>query len=58
MVNTTMRLAPFLTSAKKDEVELVVEGPLKLVLVDSKLLPARAAEDGGAKGASGSKRRP
>jgi transcription initiation factor TFIIA small subunit len=36
--DVTLRAAPTLTASKKDEQEVVVDGPVKLVLVDAKLV--------------------
>ena len=55
MADTTLRLAPFLTTGKKDEEEVTVEGPLKMVLVDAKITPAGQEAAGKGKGKAGAK---
>ena len=46
--NASLRVVPTLTSSKKDEVEIDVNGPLRLVLIDAKVV--KAVEDDNAPG--------
>ena len=40
MSNATLKVAPTLSSSKKDEEDIECEGMIKLVVVDSKLVKA------------------
>ena len=53
MANATLRLAPFLSSSRRDEEELQVDGPLLMMLVDAKLL--QEVKEGGQEAGAGGK---
>jgi hypothetical protein len=52
--DATLRVTPTMGSSKKDEEEIVADGPLKLVLVDAKVVKFDNEEgpEGGGSGAN------